>query len=137
MIKTYSELILIPTFMDRFLYLKIDGFVGDETFGHDRYLNQALYNSPEWKSCRSKIIVRDRGYDLAFDHPNHEIRGRIIIHHINPITPYDIINRTKLVFDPENLITTIDNTHKALHFGNEDLLFLGVTNRKSGDTKLW
>lgn len=137
MIKKYSDLIKLTTFKDRYLYLKLDGQVGVETFGHDRYLNQMLYNSSEWKACRSKIIVRDNGYDLGLEHPDYEIRGRIIIHHINPITPHDIINRTSLVFDPENLITTVDNTHKALHFGDEGLLFLGLTERESGDTVLW
>ena len=102
MIKTYTELIRLSTFQERFEYLKLDGSVGIETFGFDRYLNQVFYNSKEWKRLRNEIIVRDRGCDLACD--GYEIQGNIIIHHMNPITPEDIINRNDDILNPEYLI---------------------------------
>ena len=108
-IKTYSELITFSTFEDRFEYLQLKGIVGQETFGFDRYLNQILYNSKEWKHLRNEIIVRDNGCDLALE--GFEIHGRILIHHINPITIDDVIKRREMVFDPENLICVTHNTH--------------------------
>ena len=134
-IKTYSEMITLPTFEERFEYLKIGGFVGRETFGYDRYLNQVLYNSPEWKKCRQKIIIRDNGCDLGCE--GYEIHGRIIIHHINPITLEDILNRNPMVFDPDNLITTIHNTHNAIHYGDRDLLLIAPIERSRNDTCPW
>ena len=134
-IKTYSEMITLPTFEERFEYLKIGGFVGRETFGYDRYLNQVLYNSPEWKKCRLKIIIRDNGCDLGCE--GYEIHGRIIIHHINPITLEDILNRNPMVFDPDNLITTIHNTHNAIHYGDRDLLLIAPIERSRNDTCPW
>ena len=134
-IKTYSEMITLPTFEERFEYLKIGGFVGRETFGYDRYLNQVLYNSPEWKKCRPKIIIRDNGCDLGCE--GYEIHGRIIIHHINPITLEDILNRNPMVFDPDNLITTIHNTHNAIHYGDRDLLLIAPIERSRNDTCPW
>ena len=134
-IRTYSELITIPTFEERFEYLKLNGSVGLETFGHDRYLNQILYNSPEWRRFRPKIIVRDNGCDLACD--GYEIFGKILIHHINPITAQDILNRNPKVFDPENVITTVHNTHNAIHYGDENLLITAPIERSRNDTCPW
>ena len=134
-IRTYSELITIPTFEERFEYLKLNGLVGLETFGHDRYLNQILYNSPEWRRFRPEIIVRDNGCDLACD--GYEIFGKILIHHINPITAQDILNRNPKVFDPENVITTVHNTHNAIHYGDENLLITEPIKRSRNDTCPW
>ena len=131
-IRTYSELITIPTFEERFEYLKLNGSVGLETFGHDRYLNQILYNSPEWRRFRPEIIVRDNGCDLACE--GYEIFGKILIHHINPITAKDILNRNPKVFDPENVITTVHNTHNAIHYGDEKLLITAPIERSRNDT---
>ena len=134
-IKTYSELIALPTFEDRFEYLQLKGIVGQETFGFDRYLNQILYNSKEWKHLRNEIIVRDNGCDLAFE--GFEIHGRILIHHINPITIDDVIKRREMVFDPENLICVTHNTHNAIHYGNKSLLITGPIERRANDTCPW
>ena len=134
-IRTYSELITIPTFEERFEYLKLNGSVGLETFGHDRYLNQILYNSPEWRRFRPEIIVRDNGCDLACE--GYEIFGKILIHHINPITAKDILNRNPKVFDPENVITTVHNTHNAIHYGDENLLITAPIERSRNDTCPW
>ena len=134
-IRTYSELITIPTFEERFEYLKLNGSVGLETFGHDRYLNQILYNSPEWRRLRPEIIVRDNGCDLACE--GYEIFGKILIHHINPITAQDILNRNPKVFDPENVITTVHNTHNAIHYGDENLLITAPIERSKNDTCPW
>ncbi len=134
-IKTYSELIALPTFEDRFEYLQLKGIVGQETFGFDRYLNQILYNSKEWKHLRNKIIVRDNGCDLALE--GFEIHGRILIHHINPITIDDVIKRREMVFDPENLICVTHNTHNAIHYGDKSLLITGPIERRANDTCPW
>lgn len=134
-IKTYSELITLPTFEERFEYLQLKGTVGQETFGFDRYLNQILYNSKEWKSLRNKIIVRDNGCDLALE--GFEIHGRILIHHINPITIDDVIKRREMVFDPENLICVTHNTHNAIHYGDKSLLITGPIKRRANDTCPW
>ena len=134
-IRTYSELITIPTFEERFEYLKLNGSVGLETFGHDRYLNQILYNSPEWRRFRPEIIVRDNGCDLACE--GYEIFGKILIHHINPITAKDILNRNPKVFDPENVVTTVHNTHNAIHYGDKNLLITEPIERSRNDTCPW
>lgn len=134
-IKTYSELITLQTFEDRFNYLQLRGEVGKSTFGHNRYLNQILYNSPEWRRFRNEIIIRDNGCDLACD--GYEIYGRALIHHINPITVEDIVNRNPMVFDPENVITTIHSTHNAIHYGDESLLPKSPIERKQNDTCPW
>ena len=134
-IKTYSEVIALPTFEDRFNYLQLKGRVGQETFGYDRYLNQILYNSYEWRKFRREIIVRDNGCDLACE--GHEINGKALIHHINPIRVEDIINRNPIVFDPENVITTIHNTHNAIHYGDENLLITSPIKRIQNDTCPW
>lgn len=145
-IKSYSELITLPSFEERFRYLQLDGQVGKETFGYDRYLNQMLYNSQEWRRSRDKIIVRDNACDLA--HEDHEIPAwrdengkrhgpKILIHHINPISMDDIVNRRPIVFDPENMITTIMATHNAIHYGDESLLPKDPIERTQNDTCPW
>lgn len=117
MTKTYSELITISDFYDRIEYLQTKGYVGEQTFGGHRRLNQVLYKSPEWHTARRKVILRDDGYDLShFDHP---IFGKIYVHHLNPITIEDILERRFCVFDPENLISCSMETHNAIHYGRE------------------
>ena len=135
--KCYSELIKIPTFEERFEYLKLDGAVGDFTFNGKRQLNQVLYRSPEWKSFRREIAIRDDGCDLA--HPDHRVYGstRLIIHHINPLTIEDILERRPCVFDKENVILTTHNTHEAIHYSNADILFTEPIERKPNDTCPW
>ena len=120
MIRTYSELISIPTYIERFRYLKLSAKIGEDTFGYDRYLNQQLYKSPLWRRLRRQIITRDMGCDLA--HPDFEIVGSIIIHHLNPITKSDVIERSDFLLNPEFLVCVSDNTHKAIHYGDESLL---------------
>ena len=134
-IKTYSELITIPTFEERFEYLKLDGQVGVETFGFNRYLNQVFYKSDEWLSIRDDIITRDNGCDLGME--GYEIYGRILIHHINPITKDDIIQRSRILLDPENLITTVKRTHDAIHYGDSNLLMRAPIERRKNDTCPW
>lgn len=134
-IKCYSELITIPTFIERYRYLKIGGRVGADTFGHDRYLNQMLYHSGEWLDFRDEIIIRDNGCDLA--HPEFELRDRILIHHINPITVEDVLRRHPKIFDPENVISTCLNTHNAIHYGDESKLMLLPITRTRNDTCPW
>lgn len=134
-IKTYSELITLPTFEERFEYLQLKGTVGQETFGFDRYLNQILYNSKEWKHLRNKIIVRDNGCDLALE--GFDIHGRILIHHINPITIEDAIKRRETIFDPENLVCVTHNTHNAIHYGDKSLLITEPIERRANDTCPW
>ncbi len=133
--KTYSELITIPSFRDRYLYLKIGGKIGEDTFGFNRYLNQVFYKSPEWKRFRRDIIVRDFGRDLGI--ADREIFGQIVVHHINPITLKDIAERSKALLDPENAITISPLTHRAVHYGDESLLLLDLTERKLNDTCPW
>ena len=136
MAKTYSELIKLPTFKERYEYLKTGQTVGDSTFGSHRYLNQSFYRSPEWKSFRSRIIVRDNGCDLA--HPDFEIHGQqAYIHHLNPITIEDILEHRKCVLDPENVITTTFLTHQAIHYGSDSLLPSLPVARLPNDTCPW
>ena len=134
-VKTYSELITLNTFEERYEYLKLNGRVGEETFGFDRYINQSFYKSNEWKDIRDYVIVRDNGSDLAMD--GYEIYGRILIHHMNPITKEDIINRTSYLIDPEYLICTTKNTHNAIHYGDKDLLISSPIIRRKNDTCPW
>lgn len=144
--RSYFELITIPTFEERFDYLRLNGAVGKETFGYDRYLNQVLYNSRDWRRFRDKIIVRDNGCDLACE--DHEILGardkdgklhrpKIIVHHINPITVEDVLECNPMVFDPNNAITTTMNTHNAIHYGDETLLVTSPVERSKNDTCPW
>ena len=134
-IKTYSELISIPDFLERFRYLKIGGRVGVETFGYDRYLNQILYRSPEWKRFRRDVIIRDNGCDLACE--GFDIVGKILVHHIDPITIEDVLNRHPKIFDFENVISTTLNTHNAIHYGDESLLVVAPIERSKFDTCPW
>lgn len=136
MMKSYNELITIPTFEERFRYLKVYGVIGNQTFGYDRYLNQKLYNtSREWKRIRDKVILRDNGCDLGCE--GFEIYGKIIIHHINPITVEDIVTCNPCVFDLNNLISTSHNTHNAIHYGDEKSLIVAPIERKQYDTCPW
>lgn len=136
-IKTYSELITLPTFLERYRYLKLGGVVGRETFGHARHLNQVLYGSGEWKRFRRDIILRDNGCDLGCE--GFEIYGNanIYIHHIVPITAKDIIERNPMIFDPDNVISTSFGTHNAIHYGDESLLCIGPIERTPYDTCPW
>lgn len=135
MIRTYSELTMLPSFIERYRYLRIAGTVGKETFGFDRYLNQLFYKSDEWLEIRDYVIDRDNGCDLGVD--GFDIEGRILIHHMNPISKEDILRRSKFLLDPEYLITTVKNTHDAIHFGNEDLLYTGIVERSPNDMCPW
>ena len=135
MTKTYRELTRLRTFEERYEYLKIGGAVGRETFGFDRYLNQSFYRSREWRHCRNDIIVRDDGCDLGIE--DRQIFGRIIVHHINPITLEDIEYARDCVFDHNNLICTSHNTSNAIHFGDASLLPTLPKERRKGDTSLW
>ena len=134
-IRTYSELITLPTFEERYKYLKLDGIVGEETFGFDRYLNQIFYKSKEWRSIRDYVIARDNGCDLGIE--GHEILGKILIHHMNPISKNDILERSDLLLNPEYLICTIKNTHDAIHYGDENLLIITPPERTKNDTCPW
>ncbi len=135
-IRTYSELITLPTFEERFEYLKLSGRVGDETFGRDRYLNQLLYQrSDEWRVVRRGVILRDNGCDFGCE--GYEIYGQIIVHHMNPITIDDVLNLDPKVFDPEFLISTMHRTHNAIHYGNADLLITAPIKRRKNDTCPW
>lgn len=134
-IKTYSELKTLTTFEERFRYLKLNGQVGKDTFGFDRWLNQIFYKDPEWKSIRDYVIVRDNGCDLGID--GYEINGRILVHHMNPITKIDIVERSEYLLDPEYLISTVHRTHNAIHYGDESLLFTMTIERTRNDTCPW
>lgn len=136
-IRTYSELIKLRTFEERFEYLKLNGQVGSETFGFDRIFNQMFYTSKEWKDFRREIIVRDSGCDLACE--DREIRGeRILIHHMNPITLEDLETHSDFLLNPEFVITTTFSTHRAIHYGDRDLLIPSVVvERKKNDTCPW
>ena len=134
-IRTYSELIKIPTFIERYRYLRLSGSVGEETFGYDRYLTQVFYTSAEWKRFRRQIILRDLGCDLGVD--GREIGDTIMIHHIEPIAVEDILRRTDLLLDPENAICTSPRTHRAIHYGDESLLLIDPIERRKNDTCPW
>lgn len=134
-IRTYSELIALPTFDERYEYLKLDGAVGIPTFGFDRYINQRFYKSKEWKDIRNRIIARDLGCDLGVE--GYDIFGKIYIHHMNPIVVDDIRHNTEFLFNPEYLICTTHNTHNAIHYGNEELLMRGPVERKPNDMCPW
>lgn len=133
--RTYSEMLTHETFEDRYEYLKIGGQVGADTFGYDRHLNQTFYKSSEWRRLRNHIIVRDEGRDLA--HPDRMITGPILVHHITPITPEDIIHSSDLLYDPENLVCVSRETHNAIHYGDYSLVKMEYDPRSEGDTKLW
>lgn len=133
--KTYNEMLKLKTFDERFDYLKLNGRVGEETFGYSRYLNQLLYRSSDWKRIRREVIIRDNGCDLAI--PEYEIAGKVLVHHINPISLKDIEDRNPMVYDFNNLVAVSFMTHQALHYGDKSLIVYDVAERKPGDTKLW
>lgn len=134
-IRTYSELVTLKTFEERFKYLQLNGVVGEQTFGFDRYINQIFYQTQEWKSIRNHVILRDNGCDLGVE--GYEISGRILIHHMNPITAKDIEKRSDILMNPEYLISTVHNTHNAIHYGDEGLLVKAPIERKPNDTCPW
>lgn len=135
MIRTYTELRRIPTFEERFEYLKLGGHIGESTFGFDRWINQQFYRSREWKTIRNDVIARDKGFDLgAEDAP---LLGAHLIHHMNPITVDDIQHSTYNLLDPEYLITTSIRTHNAIHYGDKRQLLRPFAERSAGDTTLW
>ena len=134
-VRTYSELIQLKTFEERYRYLKLNGFVGRDTFGFDRYMNQIFYRSEEWRQIRDYVIVRDNGCDLGMK--GHDIRGKILIHHMNPITVSDIRDSTDQLLNPEYLICVTHATHNAIHYGNEDLLVVAPIARFANDTCPW
>lgn len=137
LVKSYSELSKFKTFEERFEYLKTESKVGEDTFGYDRYLNQILYTSKEWRNFRNEIIARDNGHDMGLEDTKYEIPGMAVVHHINPVTKEDILNRDPAVFDPENAITLWDKTHKAVHYGKLDTVPKEPPERKKNDTCPW
>lgn len=134
-IRTYTELCTFKSFKERYDYLRLDGIVGESTFGFDRYLNQVFYRSQKWRSIRDKVIIRDEGCDLGVE--TYDIYGKIIIHHMNPITIDDIENESDYLLNPEFLICTTHNTHNAIHYGDERLLTTGPIIRTRNDTCPW
>lgn len=134
-IRTYSELSQLATFEERYRYLRLGGRVGKETFGFDRWINQMFYKDPEWLKVRDIVIMRDNGCDLGIE--GREIYSRIIVHHMNPITKADILDRSKFLLDPEYLISTVKNTHDAIHYGDESLLITLPIERSKNDTCPW
>lgn len=134
-IRCYRDLRALTSIKDRYEYLKIGGKIGDSTFGFDRYLNQEFYQSYEWKKARRSVILRDNGCDMGL--PDYELDSGIIVHHMNPITMDDIIERNPDIFDPEYLICVSDRSHRAIHFGDISLLPKGLIERRSGDTCPW
>ena len=134
-IRTYSELSQLTTFEERYRYLRLGGRVGKETFGFDRWINQMFYKDPEWLKVRDIVIMRDNGCDLGIE--GREIYSRIIVHHMNPITKADILDRSKFLLDPEYLICTVKNTHDAIHYGDESLLITLPIERSPNDTCPW
>lgn len=135
MIRTYTELITLPTFEERYRYLKLSGTVGKDTFGFKRWTNQEFYRSADWLRFRDRIILRDAGCDLAVE--GFEIYGSVIIHHLNPITYEDLMGRKPCVFDPNNVVCTKLSTHNAIHYGDETLLLGSPIERAKNDTCPW
>lgn len=135
MIRTYSELIKLDTFVDRYQYLRLDGKVGEETFGFDRWLNQLFYKDKEWLSIRDEVIIRDNGCDLGI--LDREIHSRILVHHMNPVSREDILSRSRFLLSPEYLICTSKTTHDAIHYGDEKLLLSEPIERTRNDTCPW
>lgn len=134
--RTYSKMCTFSTLFDRFNYLKLDGIVGSDTFGSERYLNQSFYRSEEWRRIRNLVITRDNGCELGLE--GYEIQGPIIIHHINPLFPEDILNATDFLVSLENLVCVSDLMHKAIHYGDNSILNkYSFAERKPGDTTLW
>lgn len=134
-IRTYSELIELETFEERFEYLSLRGQIGCETFGFNRWINQRFYTSQQWRNLRRDVIVRDNACDLGI--ADREIHSRLIVHHMNPLQESDIVHGTRRALDPEFLICTTHDTHNAIHFGDAALLTKPYVPRRPGDTKLW
>ena len=134
-IRTYSELITLPTFEDRYRYLQLNGAVGKDTFGFDRYINQQFYRSKEWQRIRDEVIIRDNACDLGIE--GYEIHGRIYVHHMNPIMARDIQSNSDYLMNPEFLICTTHRTHNAIHYGDENLLARAPIERTKNDTCPW
>lgn len=136
-IRTYTELIQLPTFEERYRYLRLGGRVGEDTFGFDRYLNQLFYTSDEWRAIRDEVIIRDNGCDLGI--PGRDIPEGIpiLIHHMNPIAVRDILDRSDYLLNPEYLICTMKRTHDAIHYGNESSLLTIPPERSKFDTCPW
>ena len=134
-IRTYTELIKLESFIDRYNYLRLGGVVGSTTFGFDRYLNQLLYTSKRWRATRDRIIIRDNSCDLGLE--DYELHSGVIIHHMNPITIEDVENDSDLIYDPEFLICTSSNTHNAIHYSDATLLPRLPITRRPGDTIPW
>ena len=134
-IRTYSELLRLKSFQERFEYLKLNGSVGRDTFGFDRYLNQRFYSSAEWKRIRDMVIVRDSGCDLGIE--GYEIYGKILVHHMNPIAAEDILDATELLINPEYLIAVSHTTHNAIHYGAEATVRDEIIVRRKNDTCPW
>lgn len=134
-IRTYTELCRLPTHLERFEYLKLQGDVGGSTFGHNRYINQSFYTSIEWKRVRDHIIARDMGCDMGLE--GHDLHDKIIVHHMNPMLPDDIRGGNADILDPEYLVAVSHNTHNAIHYGDSSLLPQPFVERRPGDTKLW
>lgn len=134
-VRSYSELMRLSTFEERYDYLQLKGTVGRPTFGFDRYMNQRFYTSKEWRDVRLEVIARDMGCDLAVE--GHEVYERLVIHHMNPMVPADIVGGEGDILDPEFLITTRHLTHNAIHYGDVSLLPRQTVERRPGDTKLW
>jgi len=135
MIRSYTELIKLESFSDRFEYLSLRGVVGESTFGFERHRNQTFYKSREWRLTRDEVITRDLGQDLAAE--GFDIHERIIIHHMNPMAPIDISRGNVDILNPEYLITTTHKTHNAIHYGDASLLALPFIERRPGDTSSW
>ena len=135
MIRTYSELILLPTFEERYRYLRLGGKVGEDTFGFDRYLNQIFYKTTEWLRIRDYVIIRDNGCDLGIE--GREIYDKILVHHMNPITKEDILNKSEYLLNPEYLISTTKRTHDAIHYGDDSILLVEPIVRVKNDTCPW
>lgn len=133
--RSYTELLKYSSFLDRFEYLRLDGTVGSETFGSNRFMNQAFYTSPEWRRARREVIIRDDGCDLGVE--GYDIFSKILIHHMNPIREEDLLNRNPDILNPEFLICVSHNTHNAIHYGDKNLLPAPLVERKPGDTCPW
>jgi hypothetical protein len=136
-IRTYTELSKLKTFKQRFEYLKLDGKIGEETFGYDRYINQRFYKDPEYRAIRDYVIVRDNGCDMGVEGYEYVEGEKIIIHHMNPITVEDIVNRSEFALDPEYMVSVRHLTHNAIHYGDESLLIQEPIERRKNDTCPW
>lgn len=134
-IRSYTELSALKTFEERFRYLQLNGVVAEETFGFDRIINQRFYRSPEWRSIRDRVIIRDNGCDLGIE--GHEIFGRVVIHHMNPVRLKDFDELSDILLNPEYMIATTHATHNAIHYGDEGLLIKAPVERSKNDTCPW